>query len=102
MADAVELFASNTTGEHKASEDGLISVGDVYKYTESVGTSPVIFDISDYYSESTVKSKDRKIRVLTLGDLEPDKMYITAYKIEVDKVDRYFILVEQHTDTDGE
>lgn len=105
--DAVEMFTSNPAPKNLVKsvneEDGLISVGDdVYKYTESVGTSPVIFDISDYYSGSTVKSKDREIRVLTLGDLEPDKMYITAYKIEVDKVDRYFILVEQHTDTDGE
>lgn len=106
---AVELFASNPNPKNLVKsvnvEEGLISVSyGTYtdKYTESVGTSPVIFDISDYYPTSTVSSSARKIRTLTLGGLEADKMYIEAYKIKVDDVDKYFILVRQDTDTDGE
>lgn len=84
---------------------GLVSVSDgTYDdaITENVGTSPIVFDISDYHANSTVDSSDREIRTMSLGNLEVDKMYVKVYKVKIDDVDTFFVLVTRNTDTAAE
>lgn len=109
MEDVDTLFDgdASTAGLLVTSLDsarGYISVSDgVYEdaITEFVGVSPIVFDISDYYPGSTVSSSSRQIRALSLGGVIEDKMYIKVFKIKIDNVDTYFIVVDRNTDTDG-
>jgi len=74
---------------------GYISVSDD-AYTEYVGTSPAVFDVSDYTGHVYVKPSLREVRTISLGDLETD-MKVTIYRVEIDKEDYYYIVV---TDVD--
>ncbi len=92
----------DTLVSHVDTARGYISVG-ADAYTEYVGESPVVFDISDYYNipDNTVEEVDKEARSIELGDVVCDKMYVKAYKITIDDNDEYFVLVTRNTDTDG-
>lgn len=101
-----KLFDSDLAAEHLITSieagRGLISVSDgTYDdaITENVGSSPIVFDVSDYHANSTVRHSDREIRTMTLGSLIIDKMFIKVYTVEIDNVETTFILVTQNTDT---